>query len=126
MSEDRAEKLSEKRRSSREKVRDAASKKAESEDTNDVEDEEGEEEEDNQTLKDEREGKLFYLSPDQVKDVDHVYNQLKTAFEYEYEQSFLKNRHYYPLVVKHGLDHLEGLDAEKVHNLLEDIGALDG
>lgn len=77
------------------------------------------------TLKEEREEKMFYLAPEQRKQVDYVYNRLKTEYEYEYDETFLKNRHYYPLVVKHGLDDLEGLEAQEVHTLLTDLGVVD-
>jgi len=77
------------------------------------------------TLKEQREEKMFYLAPEQRKQVDYVYNQLKTDYEYEYDETFLKNRHYYPLLVKHGLDDLEGLEPQEVYSLLADLGVVD-
>ena len=121
MSDDRSEDLRSRRNEAQEKVREAAQK---------TEKQEKHEESDSdnsssQTIKDERREKMFYLSPEQHKEVDYVYNKLKTEYEYEYEETFLKNRHYYPLVVKHGLDDLDGLEPSEVHDLLTGLGVID-
>lgn len=119
MTNDRANRISERRGQSKKKAREPA-EEAEKEDSGDDEDKSS-----GQTMKDERKEKMFYLSPEQHSQVDHVYNKLKTDFEYEYDQTFLKNKHYYTLVVKYGLDNLDDLDATEVHERLDDLGALD-
>ena len=118
MTDDRSEDLRSRVNKSRNKVRDAAEEPDEEEDT-------GNDNSGSQTIKDERREKMFYLSPEQHKEVDYVYNKIKTEYEYEYEETFLKNRHYYPLVVKHGLDDLDGLEPSEVHDLLTDLGVID-
>lgn len=120
MSDDRANRISEKRNQSRNKRRETADEAEQPEDDADEDDDSS-----SNTMKDERREKMFYLSPEQHKEVDHVYNKLKTDFEYEYDQTFLKNQHYYALVVKHGLDSLEDLDATDVHEKLAELGVLD-
>jgi len=47
-----------------------------------------------------------------------LYNVLKAEYEYEYEREFQKNRHFYPLVIKYGLD---GLDAEEIKEKLQHV-----
>lgn len=130
MTGDRADRISERRGKSKKKVREAAEeaeKEAEKENDDPDEPEENDENEEDggKTMKDERHEKMFYLSPEQYKEVDHVYNKLKTDFEYEYDQTFLKNQHYYALVVKYGLDSLENLDAHEIYDLLADLGILE-
>lgn len=79
------------------------------------------------SIKTEREEKMLYLLPEQKKELDHIYNRLKTKYEYEYDESFEKNRHFYPLVVKYGLDDLSGqggkdsLDAQDIKERLSEV-----
>lgn len=77
------------------------------------------------SVKDRREEKMFYLTKDQKKDVDHLYNRLKTDYEYEYDEPLRKIEHYYPLVTQYGLAHLNGLEPQDVKEKLEGLGLID-
>jgi hypothetical protein len=73
------------------------------------------------SVKEERVGTYLYLSEPQKKDVDRLYNVLKAEYEYEYDEEFEKNRHFYPLLVQHGLDGLDGLDAVGIRERLDSV-----
>lgn len=76
---------------------------------------------DNQSVKDERVGTYMYLTESQKKDVEKLYSMMKAKYEYEYGD-FEKNRHFYPLLIKFGLDGLEGLDAQEIQEHLDSLG----
>jgi hypothetical protein len=63
----------------------------------------------------------MYLPKSQTKALRRQYNILKAKYEFEYEEEFEKNRHFYALVVQYGLDSLEGLDASDIQTRLEEI-----
>jgi len=73
------------------------------------------------SVKEERVGTYMYLTESQKKEIDHLYNVLKTDFEYEYDIEFEKNRHFFPLVVQYGLEDLDKLDASDIKNRLDSI-----
>lgn len=73
------------------------------------------------SVKERQTGTYMYLPDGQVKDLRRVYNVLKAEYEYEYDESFEKNRHFYPLVVQLGLDQLQDMDAATVRDRLEDL-----
>lgn len=73
------------------------------------------------SVKDEQVGTYMYLPRQQKKELERTYNLLKAEYEFEYDEEFEKNRHFFPLVVRHGLDTLAGADAEDVPDLLEDV-----
>lgn len=89
---------------------------------NTAHDESGEEEE--QTvgpLRETAEEQMMRLTNDQYRDLHHVYNQLKTEYEYEYDNEFELNRHYFPLLLKLALPELRDLDAEDLRAELKDM-----
>ena len=71
------------------------------------------------SVKDEQVGTYMYLPEWQKREIERVYGLLSTEYEYQYDEEFEKNRHFYPLLVTHGLDELDGLDAEAVRDRLE-------
>lgn len=73
------------------------------------------------SVKDRQTGTYMYLPEAQVKDLRRVYNVLKAEYEYEFDDAFEKNRHFYPLVVRYGLDRLEGMHADEVHARLDEL-----
>ncbi|MFB6310324.1 MAG: hypothetical protein ABEH64_03980 [Salinirussus sp.] len=79
------------------------------------------EREESGSVKDRQTGTYMYLPEAQVKDLRRVYNILKAEYEYEYDAAFEKNRHFYPLVVRYGLDRLEDMDATEVRDRLNDL-----
>jgi len=76
---------------------------------------------DKQSVKDERVGTYMYLREAQKKELNRLYNVLAAEYEYEYDEDFEKNRHFYPLIVKHGLDSLDGCDAQELQELLDGL-----
>ena len=72
------------------------------------------------TVKQEQVGTYMYLYESQKKEIDRLYNVLKAEYEFEFDHEFEKNRHFYPLLVRHGLDGLESLDALEIKERLED------
>jgi hypothetical protein len=73
------------------------------------------------SIKEEQIGTYMYLPESQTKEMRRLYNVLKAEYEFEYDEEFQKNRHFYPLVVQHGLDGLDGLDASEIRNRLEKV-----
>lgn len=73
------------------------------------------------TVKDEQVGTYMYIPKDQKKKVQRQYNVLKAEYEYEFETTFEKNRHFYPLLIQYGLDSLDGLDATEIQEHLDSI-----
>lgn len=76
---------------------------------------------DERSVKDEQVGTYMYLPGEQKKELERTYNLLKAEYEFEFDEEFEKNRHFFPLVVRHGLDALADADAEDVPDLLEDV-----
>lgn len=70
-------------------------------------------------MKSEQVGTYMYLPKDQKKEVERLYNVLKAEYEYEYDEDFEKNRHYYPLVVQYGLESLDSFDASDIREHLD-------
>lgn len=74
-----------------------------------------------ESVKDEQVGRYLYLPETQNKQIDRIYNKLKADYEFEYDDTFEKNRHYYPLLIKYGLDSLEGFDSKEIKEKLDDL-----
>ena len=77
------------------------------------------------SVKDEQVGTYMYLPEWQKREIERVYGLLSTEYEYRFDEEFEKNRHFYPLLVTHGLDELDGLDAEAVRERLSSLGGPD-
>jgi hypothetical protein len=73
------------------------------------------------SVKDAQTGTYMYLPEAQVKDMRRVYNVLKAQYEYEFDEPFEKNRHFYPLVVRFGLDRLREMEPATIRDRLEDL-----
>lgn len=82
---------------------------------------ERETEPESQSVKEDQVGTYMYLPESQHQDLSHQFNLLKAEYEYEYDEEFEKNRHFYPLVVQYGLESLEGLDASEIQELLDEL-----
>ena len=72
------------------------------------------------SVKDEQKPTYMYLPHSIRRDLDRSYSMLKAEYEYEYQEGFEKNRHFYPLVVSLGLEAVEELDPEDVRAHLAD------
>ncbi|MFB6298060.1 MAG: hypothetical protein ABEH56_06035 [Salinirussus sp.] len=73
------------------------------------------------SVKDEQTGTYMYLPTSQVKELRRVYNVLKAEYEFEFDEEFEKNRHFYPLVVAYGLEQLAELDAPEIRSRLYEL-----
>jgi len=73
------------------------------------------------SVKDERVGTYMYLPESQKRELERVYGTLKVQYEYEFDEEFEKNRHFFPAVVRHGLENLDGMDATEVRAVVEDL-----
>jgi|APHM01.1.fsa_nt_gi hypothetical protein len=73
------------------------------------------------SVKEEQTPVYMYLPESQEREIKRLYSVLKAKYEYEYDQDFEKNRHFYPLLVQHGLDSLDNLDAAEIRDRLEAI-----
>jgi len=66
-------------------------------------------------------GTYMYLPENQHQELSRQFNLLKAEYEYEYNEEFEKNRHFYPLVIEYGLESLESLDASEIQEKLESL-----
>ena len=63
----------------------------------------------------------MYLPKSQKKNLERLYNVLKAEYEYEFDEDFEKNRHFYPLVVEHGLTELDDASAEQLREWIQEL-----
>ncbi|MEF8826831.1 MAG: hypothetical protein V5A27_10925 [Halapricum sp.] len=73
------------------------------------------------SVKDEQVGTYMYLPQSQKKELQRLYNVMKAEYEFEFEQEFEKNRHFYPMLVQYGLESLDGLDASEIQTRLDEL-----
>ena len=66
-------------------------------------------------------GTYMYLPENQHQELSRQFNLLKAEYEYEYNEEFEKNRHFYPLVIEYGLESLESLDASEIQEKLDSL-----
>jgi hypothetical protein len=133
MSDDRSERLRQRRKESQERVQEeSSSETAEPAEVDkpskpsepsepDKQDESGDGDVDDSSVKDEQVGTYMYLPKTQKKELERLYNVLKAEYEYEYDEEFEKNRAFYPLVVKYGFESLDGLDASEIRERLDSL-----
>ncbi|MFC7216237.1 hypothetical protein ACFQO4_19425 [Saliphagus sp. GCM10025334] len=76
---------------------------------------------DKPSIKDEQVGTYLYLPEAQKKEMGLQYKILSAEYEREFGKELEKNRHFYPLVIEHGLDGLDGLDVQEVRDLLDGL-----
>lgn len=75
----------------------------------------------NQSVKEQRVGTYMYLPENQQQKLSRLYNLLKAEYEFEFESKFEKNRHFYPLVIEHGIQGLDGLDPSELKESLDSL-----
>jgi hypothetical protein len=126
MSDDRAERLRNKRNAAKDKAAETAeahkpdkpsepSEQDESDETS-----EPDETDENDSVKDENVGVYMYLPEEQKNEVSYQFDRLKAEYKRETGEELEKNRHFYPLLITHGLDSLEGWDGSDVKDRIED------
>lgn len=70
------------------------------------------------SVKEEQIGTYMYLPESQKKEVERLYTVLKADYEYEFEDEFEKNRHFFPMLIQYRLD---GLEASEVRDKLDSL-----
>ena len=73
------------------------------------------------SVKDEQIGTYMYLPKQQSKELERRYKLMSAEYEFEFDESFEKNRHFFPLIIQYGLDHLEGLDATEIRDRIRQL-----
>ena len=142
MSDDRAERLRENRNRAKQRAQDGNSSgddpsrsetskpskpsEASKQETVDQSPEESENSDPNgdskhSNVKKDQVGTYMYLPENQHQELSRQFNLLKAEYEYEYNEEFEKNRHFYPLVIEYGLESLESLDASEIQEKLESL-----
>ena len=124
MSDDRSERLRQRRKQSQERVREESASETDEESEApkpSKPSEPSETETDDSSVKEEQVGTFMYLPESQKKELERLYNLLKAEYEYEYDEAFEKNRAFYPLVVQYGLDSLDSLDASEIQERLDEL-----
>lgn len=132
MTDERSERLRQRRKRSERNTRERASNQTQSgsksvertasEQSGDREDPETAEDSSREaSVKEEQVGTYMYLPKTQAKDLKRLYNVLKAEYEFEFDDEFEKNRHFYPLVVQYGLESLDGMDASEIKERLEEM-----
>ncbi|RBI60628.1 hypothetical protein DMJ13_16745 [halophilic archaeon] len=71
------------------------------------------------SVKDDRVGTYMYLPEDQRTELDFTYKELSLTYERAFGEELEKNRHFYPLLVKAGLERLDGLDSDDIRDRLD-------
>lgn len=130
MSDDRSERLRDKRNRSKKKVQSRASEvdeqeKAEKTSKPSKLSQTGEPSEtdgaDEKSVKDEQVGTYLYLPEGQRDEMKYQYKMLSAEYERKFGDELEKNRHYYPLLIEYGLDSLSDWDVQEVRNRLSKL-----
>jgi hypothetical protein len=64
---------------------------------------------------------MMHLPESQHKRLHHLYNRMKADYEYEFDDDYEMNRHYFPLVLQYGLDQFEDRSVEEIRQDLSDF-----
>lgn len=118
MSDDRSERLRNKRRSVKERASESGPSEpsqADKQEQSDKSDETG------GSVKEDHVGVMMYLPEEQASEVSYQFDRLKAEYKRETGEELEKNRHFRPLLIKHGLDSLEGWDGVDVKEALDRI-----
>jgi len=73
------------------------------------------------SVKEERPAQMMYLPESMQREMNRQFGMLETEFEYEFGEDFEKNRHYFPLLVKAGLDSLDELDVQEIKDKIDGL-----
>lgn len=119
MSDDRADRLS-RRRKDRSQSRDEASldKTLKTDNTDNTDGADNIDDSDNTSnvgnLAENTKTQMMHIPENQHKRLMHLYTRMKADYEYEFDDEFEKNRHYFPLILQYGLDRFEERDATEI------------
>lgn len=115
MSDDRSERLRQRRKQSQDHASDDSQR------STDASQPDGDTESDDGSVKAEQVGTYMYLPQSQKKELERLYNVIKAEYEYEYDDQFEKNRAFYPLVVKYGFERLESFDISEIREEVQNL-----
>ena len=73
------------------------------------------------SVKDEYEGTYMYLPEEQKSEINLAFKRANLEYEEETGEELEKNRHFYPLLIKEGLDGLDGLDGKAIKDCLDEL-----
>ena len=72
-------------------------------------------------VKDDRVGTYMYLPEDQRTELDFTYKEVSLQYERAFGEELEKNRHFYPLLIQAGLEHLSDLDDNDIQHRLNQL-----
>ena len=136
MSDDRASRLRDRRRRTKEKLDtsdnpdnidktnkpDNTSKPSKSDTPTDTDETSSRESSKESTsVKADRPAQMMYLPEEMKREMDRQFGILETEYKYEFGDDFEKNRHYFPLLVQAGLDSLDELDVQDIKDRVDEI-----
>lgn len=117
--EDRASRLRNRRNKTREKAK-SGTEKMEKEAKRDKTSTQSKPSKTNKTsVKEDRPAQMMYLPESMQREMNRQFGMIETEYEYEFSEDFEKNRHYFPLLIKAGLDSLDGLDIEDIKDKID-------
>ncbi|ATW88157.1 hypothetical protein halTADL_1381 [Halohasta litchfieldiae] len=117
--EDRASRLRNRRNKTREKAK-SGTEKMEKEAKSDKESTQSKPSKTNKiSVKEDRPAQMMYLPESMQREMNRQFGMIETEYEYEFSENFEKNRHYFPLLIKAGLDSLDGLDIKDIKDKLD-------
>jgi hypothetical protein len=73
------------------------------------------------SVKEEQVGTYMYLRPSRKRELDKLYKLLSAEYEYEFDEDFEKNRHFYLWVIEHGIAELDELGADEIREYLDEL-----
>jgi len=118
--ESRSERLRRRRQASKEKASERSESSEPSEPSKPSEKEETDEPS-RTSVKEEQVGTYMYLPESQKKAVDRLYIRMSADYELEFDEDLEKNRHFFPLLIQHGVEGLDGLDASDIRDRLDEL-----
>lgn len=68
----------------------------------------------------ERPSTLMYLPEDVDRDLDLTFDEVNLKYRRAFDEKLEKNRDYYPLVARYGLERLKEWDADDIRDALEE------
>lgn len=73
-------------------------------------------------IKDEWNGRTIYIPDDVLDEMEDTYLESQLKLRKAGEDEFKKNRHFYPLLVRFGVEALSEADAEEIRTRLSELG----
>lgn len=120
-SDDRASRLRNRRNKTREKAKSGTNKTVKEAKTDKTSTQSKPSKTDKMSVKENRPAQMMYLPESMQREMNRQFGIIETEYEYEFSENFEKNRHYFPLLIKAGLESLDGLDIKEVKDKIDDF-----